>query len=52
MAAVDGPNLSADYFRIKIWTASGVIYDNQAGAANDAVAAVPLTSSVASVTVK
>ena len=52
VAAVDGPNFTTDYFRIKIWIASGTIYDDQKGAADDAVAAVVATTGVASITVR
>jgi hypothetical protein len=52
VAALDGPSLTADKFRIKIWTPSGVVYDNQAGAADDAIASTLLTTSPASITVK
>jgi hypothetical protein len=52
VAAVDGPSLTTDKFRIKIWTASGVIYDDQMGASDDAVATTVVTTSVASITVK
>jgi hypothetical protein len=52
IAALDGPNLTADKFRIKIWTASGVIYDDQMGATDDTVASTPVTTSPVSITVK
>jgi uncharacterized repeat protein (TIGR01451 family) len=52
VAALDGPNLTADKFRIKIWTASGVIYDDQMGATDDAVASTLVTTSAVSITVK
>ena len=52
VAAVDGPSFTTDYFRIKIWTASATIYDDQMGAADDAVAAVVATTGVASITVR
>ncbi|HJU44254.1 MAG TPA: Calx-beta domain-containing protein, partial [Vicinamibacterales bacterium] len=52
VAAVDGPNLTSDYFRIKIWTAFGVVYDNQMGAADDVTATILAITGPGSVTVK
>ncbi|HEY3026246.1 MAG TPA: Ig-like domain-containing protein, partial [Pyrinomonadaceae bacterium] len=52
VAALDGPNLTTDKFRIKIWTTTTVIYDDQMGAADDAVATVVTTTGPSSLAVK
>src|SRR5439155_2666169 len=52
VAAVDGPTMTTDYFRIKIWTASGTIYDDMRGAADEAVATIAATTGPGSITVK
>ena len=52
VAAVDGPNFTTDYFRIKIWTSSATIYDDMMGAADEAVATVVATTGAGSITVK
>ena len=52
VAAADGPNLTADSLRIRIWKASGVVYDNQPGAAQGATATPLMPSGPASIVVR
>jgi hypothetical protein len=52
IAAVDGPSFTSDRYRIRIWNAGGVIYDDQLGGADNAVATVVTTTGPGSVTIK
>jgi hypothetical protein len=52
VAATDGANFTADFLRIRLWTASGVVYDNQPGAAQSAAATALMTSGPASIAVR
>jgi len=52
IAAVDGPSFTTDMYRIKIWTASAVIYDDQMGAPVNAAATVVATTGPGSITIK
>ena len=52
VAALDGPSSTTDKFRIKLWTTTAVLYDDQMGDPQEAAATVVATTGPGSVAVK